>query len=255
MGRSTTKDGPMTHAERQARYRARKRKSINRRRRTLYKLAKEGDGREAARLRREASRNAEPLPDGRELRIGDCRKMLADIPNDSVALVLTDPPYTFEADLLWHWLAEFAARVLVPGGSLICYTGHARVPRDHAILGAHLTHICPCYMPLSPAQRLLGKSKNVIVSHRPIHWYAKGYRRGNSLMPDVFISPKRDKLGHAWAQGEGGVWVPIEHLTAPGDLIVDPFAGTGTWGRIAAEMGRRWIGADLAEGGTTTIAA
>jgi DNA modification methylase len=51
------------------------------------------------------------------------------------------------------------------------------------------------------------------------------------------------------------VWIPIEHLTEPGELIVDPFAGTGTWLRIAAAMGRRALGCDLAEGGTETIAA
>jgi hypothetical protein len=39
-------------------------------------------------------------------------------------------------------------------------------------------------------------------------------------MPDEFVSPARDKLAHDWAQGEGGVWVPIERLTEPGELIV-----------------------------------
>jgi DNA modification methylase len=51
------------------------------------------------------------------------------------------------------------------------------------------------------------------------------------------------------------VEVPIKHLTNPGELIVDPFAGTAEWGRIAHKMGRRWLGADIARGGTTAIAA
>jgi DNA modification methylase len=49
--------------------------------------------------------------------------------------------------------------------------------------------------------------------------------------------------------------VPIECNTLPGELIVDPFAGTGEWGRKAAEMGRRWIGCDVVSGGDETILA
>jgi tRNA G10 N-methylase Trm11 len=37
-------------------------------------------------------------------------------------------------------------------------------------------------------------------------------------------------------------------LTQPGDVIVDPFVGTASWGKKAAAMGRRWIGASPAGG-------
>src|SRR5215472_11153137 len=128
MGRPTIKKtGPMTPAEREARRRARKRKSINRRRRTLYKLGKRSA---SAAARREASRNAPPLPDGAEMRIGDAREVLADIPDNSIPLILTDPPYGNEAERLYEWLSEFADRVLMPGGSLICYTGQGKLDRD-----------------------------------------------------------------------------------------------------------------------------
>jgi hypothetical protein len=91
---------------------------------------------EETKQRREASRRAQPVPDGLDLRIGDCRTVLADIGDNSVPLVLTDPPYGDEAEPLYHWLAGFAARVLVPGGSLICYTGSSRLDRDIAIMSS-----------------------------------------------------------------------------------------------------------------------
>ena len=47
--------------------------------------------------------------------------------------------------------------------------------------------------------------------------------------------------------------VLIENLTDPGELIIDPFAGTGYWGTLAANFGRRWIGADIKAGGSTRI--
>jgi hypothetical protein len=84
----------------------------------------------------------------------------------------------------------------------------------------------------------------VIAKHKPVLWYAKGRRLGRTMLPDVLTS-KRDKSMHEWAQGDGGIWPVIHHLTKPGELIVDPFAGTGTWGLIAHNMGRRWIGADI----------
>lgn len=37
----------------------------------------------------------------------------------------------------------------------------------------------------------------------------------------------------------------IERLTRPGDLVVDPFAGSNTTGSVAEEMERRWAGIEL----------
>jgi hypothetical protein len=257
VGRPTKNGQPMTAAERQARRRKRVGKSINRRRRTLRKLAKESAGREVTRQRREASLNAAPLPDGAEYRKGDCREVLSDIAPESVALIVTDPPYEDGAEPLWRWLAQWALEVLMPGGSLICYFGSVRVNCMYRILDdAGLEHWCHAVMQHDQSQRLLGRS--AIISCKPILWYTKGHRRSIngrvSLVPNV-VSSTRDKSAHPWAQGDGGVRQWIHHLTEPGELIVDPFAGTGTWGRIAAEMGRRWIGCDVKLGGTETVVA
>lgn len=37
----------------------------------------------------------------------------------------------------------------------------------------------------------------------------------------------------------------IEFLTDPGDLVVDPFAGSNTTGYIAEQLGRKWLGVEL----------
>ena len=39
----------------------------------------------------------------------------------------------------------------------------------------------------------------------------------------------------------------IEFLTSPGDLILDPFAGSNTTGAVAQELGRKWLGVEAAE--------
>jgi hypothetical protein len=78
-------------------------------------------------------------------------------------------------------------------------------------------------------------------------------RRNNEFVLDVLTSEGRDKNEHEWGQGDGGICPLIDALTEPGELIIDPFAGTAKWGRIAAERGRRWLGADIVEGGDTII--
>ena len=45
----------------------------------------------------------------------------------------------------------------------------------------------------------------------------------------------------------------IELSTAPGDLVLDSFAGSGTTGAVAHKMGRRWIMVELGEHAKTHI--
>jgi DNA modification methylase len=207
-----------------------------------------------SRERRAESRAAQPLLNGMDLRIGDCRKVLADVPDASAALILTDPPYEESSETLYLWLAEFAARTLIPGGSLICYTGHYRLQRELEIFDKHLRYWWLLAMLNDQQRRLPGKF--VIVGFKPVLWYVKEKRSSQTMVTDV-LRPRTaaDKLEHPWGQGEGGVTDLIENLTAPGDLIIDPFAGTADWGRIACGMGRRWIGSDIREGGSVEILA
>jgi site-specific DNA-methyltransferase (cytosine-N4-specific) len=39
----------------------------------------------------------------------------------------------------------------------------------------------------------------------------------------------------------------IELLTDPGDLVLDPFAGSNTTGYTAQLLGRRWVSIDMEE--------
>lgn len=219
----------------------------------VSKVARKEDAAEETRARREASRSATPIISGLDLRIGDARKTLSDIEEDSVHLVLTDPPYGDEARPLYVWLAKWSSRVLIKGGSLICFTGQSRLDRDIEIFSKYLRYWWLLAMRHNQAQRLPGKF--VMAEFKPVLWYVKEYRRGKTLVNDVLRSDRRDKEGHDWSQGDGGVELLIEQLTSPDELIIDPFAGTGKWGQIANRMGRCWIGADIEEGGSINILA
>jgi hypothetical protein len=93
----------------------------------------------------------------------------------------------------------------------------------------------------------------VRIGGRPVLWFSKGQRRNQLIVPTVTRATK-DKELHQWQQGNP-IWEWIEPLTSPNELIVDPFAGSGEWGYICGAMGRRWIGCDVVEGGSTEIVA
>lgn len=40
----------------------------------------------------------------------------------------------------------------------------------------------------------------------------------------------------------------IKLLTVPGNIVLDPFAGSNITGKVAENLGRRWIGIDIEEG-------
>jgi DNA modification methylase len=184
---------------------------------------------------------------------------LQDIADNTVALIITDPPYGNAAEPLYHWLAQFAARTLIPGGHLVCYCGLTTLPRDMALFAVHLTWRTEVMLDFADrAQRLHGF--DVIAMHRTILVFSKGRHRklpGRSpMLPSIIRRDGGpDKSLHAWGQGMGGCQGFVELLTTPGELVLDPFAGSGTFARIAHGIGRKVIACDLAPLSTTTIVA
>jgi hypothetical protein len=171
--------------------------------------------------------------------------------------VVTDPAYGKNdgQEHLYRWLADFAAKVLVPGGSLICYTGSTTWLRDANIFAAHLEYQPLLFMLHDQEQRLGGK--NIRVGQRPVLWFTKGPRRRRETRPYQCQVPTlarcvKDKELLPWQQGDA-VWQWIDPLTDPGELIVDPFYGSGEWGHLCGAMGRKWIGCDIEEGGSTKV--
>jgi hypothetical protein len=230
----------MTPTERQQRWRANQRKQ-------RVKIIKKATNLIAADARRKRSRAAKPLLGGFNLREGEPREVLADIEPNSTPLILTTaPPEVAERE----WLAAWAAQALIPGGSLVCFTEGGRLNEDIALFARRLRY---WWLLIQLRRSGVNADRGVLILQRPVLWFVKGSRRGRqTVLFDVLASPKPSgKKPPAWAQGDGIGFV-IEHLTEPGEIVIDPF-GDREWGRIVHRMGRRWIGADIALGGTETV--
>jgi hypothetical protein len=152
--------------------------------------------------------------------------------------------------------AQIAARILMPGGSLICWSGNPF--RDIPILNQYLRPWDMLEMPLDPYERQPGKWTEK--TFRSVLWYVKGTRRTDIRDDDhppwinTRLNSKYDKSDLKWQQGDGTVVEPlINAMTNPGELIVDPSEGTGRWGEVASKLDRRYIGCDVKKGGSEEI--
>jgi 16S rRNA G966 N2-methylase RsmD len=181
-----------------------------------------------------------------DVRLGDFQTVLADLAPGSVAAVITDPPYEAEALPQWSDLGKHAARWLRPGGFLVAISGQMHLREVERRLDEHLTYWWE--------MAYLTQGDAVPVFPRRVHSQWKPvlvYRNGDGAGPppwfgDVARSgPGRgDKRLHGWAQTESGMADLVRAVTVPGDLIVDPFTGTGTTGAAALALGRRFTGAE-----------
>lgn len=182
-------------------------------------------------------------PDDPEVRNGDFRTVLQDIADNSVDLIVTDPPYAEEFLPLYGDLGSFASRVLKPGGSLICYTGQAFLPEALNSLGQHLRYWWTlCLEHRHGGQQLPGKW--VLVEWKPVLWFVKEKRASKTYVADRMRGTMPNKEAHPWAQGIEEVIYVIKQLTKPGDFVVDPFAGSGAFGKAALAAQCKFLGAN-----------
>lgn len=174
---------------------------------------------------------------------GDMRELGNAVPDNSIDLIFSDPPYGKEHIADYENLADFGARVLRPGGSLLCYSGQSVLPEVLGVMTRHLTyHWTISIEHTGGAQRFPGKW--IFIGWKPILWFVKGNRRDQEYVSDIVRSQK-DKEYHDWGQGETEALYYIEHLTQPGELVCDPFCGGGTTCAAAKRLERKYLAFEI----------
>ncbi len=184
------------------------------------------------------------LPANVELYCEDFRTGMERIPDDSVQLIFTDPPYGKEYIPLYEDLARLAARKLEDGGSLLCYVGQTKLPDVLPMLSKHLRYfwICCC---LHQHGNQLMNAHGVSVMWKPILWFVKGWRAEPTIVVQDVVRGAPDKTFHPWQQSVEEARYYIRWLTTPDGTVVDPFAGTGTTLVAAWQEGRHSIGFEI----------
>lgn len=183
---------------------------------------------------------------------GDCRVLGKLIADNSVDLILCDPVYNF----IWQyeWLARFAARVLKPGRSVVAQAGHIHRFEAECIMGV------PGLIrrPLLEEVMTGGFGRNwmhkALRTSQPYIWLTKEQEHNHnwSLLPHKWVKTTffgaKDKSTFLWGDGERAFAYMLQCFTNPGDLVIDPFSGSGTVAAVCAKLDRRYIAFELDEG-------
>ena len=170
---------------------------------------------------------------------GSCIELAAEIPNESVDLIMTDPPWD---DAEWfNWLGGIGLRVLRPGGSLFSMCGKAELDKVMFQLSEHLTYnwMCAGYQPQSNLQFM---PRRIMEKWRPAVWYTKGKRKQAKFISDL-KSTNRDKRYHSWGQGESFFLYYMDKIG--GDIVFEPFVGGGTTLAVAKTLGKHAFGFEI----------
>lgn len=174
---------------------------------------------------------------------GDMRDRLADMEPHSIDLIVTDPPYPREFLDLWSDLAQHAARLLVPGGVMVAMSGKIMLDEVMARVGQHLAYGWVYCQPLP------GDSSRILARHVGQEWkpwlaYSNGAWPSGRVdwHGDMLHGVPKMKDRYHWEQTEQPAGELIVRLSPDNGVVLDPFAGTGTYGVAALKAGRRFIG-------------
>jgi len=187
---------------------------------------------------------------------GDCVRVLADLPTGSGDFVLTDPPYlvnfrdrqgrSLAGDNHDEWLRPAFAeifRVLKPGRFCVSFFGWNKVDRFFAAWRTagfrpvgHLVWV----KDYSSGQGLLA------YQHEQAYLLAKGSpQRPQRPLPDVLAWHYTGNPFHPTQKPVRSLKPVIEAFTHRGDVVLDPFCGSGSTLLAAKILGRRYIGIEL----------
>jgi hypothetical protein len=174
------------------------------------------------------------------LHCGDFADIYPRLAAESIDAIITDPPYESEFLHLYDLLGKAAKYLLKETGSLLTLAGQTYLPDVLMRLSKHLNYCWAiCYLTPCPATEIW--HRKIRCNWKPLLWF-KLNDDIEEWHPDAVKSLLSEKDYDEWQQSESGMTDIIEHFTSPGDLILDPYMGTGTTGVVCLRLGRQFIG-------------
>jgi hypothetical protein len=181
-----------------------------------------------------------------QLLFGDFRKRLQEVTAGTVAAIVTDPPYPEPFLPLWDDLGREAVRLLQQGGVLVARSPHLFMPEVLDRLRAHLSYGWIYVEPWTGSSvRFLGRK--IAVTYQPWVAFSNGPWPSGRIEwhRDTLAESPRSKSRYVWEQAPSVAAELIATLVPAGGLVIDPFAGSGSYGEAALGVGCCWIGVEI----------
>jgi DNA modification methylase len=216
---------------------------------------------------------------------GDCIEVMSGWPPDHVDLVIADPPYNlgkeygngsdsrFRDEYLRftkEWLSQ-AIRVLKPTGSICVFMGFRFISRLFLLLDEDFRLRFNGWITWFYTQGM-GRTRGFSPRHDDILYFTKSDRFTFNLdsvrVPQKYYRSRNNMRGanpgdvwefshvhychenrtsHPTQKPEGLIERIVLAASRPTDLVVDPFAGSGTTLRVCQQLDRRSIGIELSD--------
>lgn len=200
--------------------------------RVLHKLVNRRD--------REALKGAPEARLPARIRVEHCGFLDLPVPDDSVDLIFTDPPWGAAGRVQMPEFAAWAARKLRPdGGVLLIYTGHAGLLEVGGEIARTLTYLWA----ISCGNGDFGgvsmrRDLQIRCCWRPLLMFCRGRYRPLRSFDDAVITRDREKAFHDYQQPLSEASFYIDMLTGSKAVVCDPFLGSGTTACAVARLGR-----------------
>jgi len=195
-----------------------------------------------------------------KIELADALPWLAARESESAQLVVFDPPYAvgtpvrgredgaagsvFSPFGFMHRALIEVARVLKPGGIGVMFADWKRMPDllYMASISGLRPSTCIAWVRSRPGTGGLFRS-----AWDPIQIVARGVPRAidRAAVKNVIEADYDTKRAHPYGKPAKVFRDIFVRACEPGDLIIDPFAGSGVTKAVAEEMGFRWAGCDV----------
>lgn len=214
-----------------------------------------------------------------ELRLGDCLEVLPTL--GQVDAVVTDPPYSvslagssgsftrlnrkgtrsmsfFEGDTDWPTMTRAVVERVREAASLgplsvYCWCGHRQFGPLMEMLEASgystrfLVWRKKCPAPAPPRSGWQSGAELCVYGYKPGRIFADGMFN-NVLDADSYRFGQPGKVDHPTQKPFGTIYPLLKVSTLAGQVVLDPFMGSGTTGVACVKLGRRFIGIEIDPG-------
>lgn len=200
----------------------------------------------------------------------DCREGLKKIQNNSIDLIIADPPYGISRELNcknqrlgttaklnfdfgeWDKFDKewFEIAIKKTKGWIITFCAKKDIGIYWNILEKNrfvaidaLAWLKPDPLPLNAKSKFLNAWEALVVGKKPgAYW-------GSRYFPNIlkFQAPKGKDRIHPTQKPLGLIKKLIELTTKKGDIVLDPFMGSGTTAVACKQLGRNFIGFEISK--------